>query len=90
MKTCKHIYYSGNVQGVGFRFSTMRVAGGYQVTGFVRNMMDGRVEVLAEGDADEVDRFIEGIADAMSGYIRDTRIIDEPYTGRFSRFDIRH
>ena len=45
----RRIYYSGRVQGVGFRFSTQRLASGFAVAGSVKNLRDGRVEVVAEG-----------------------------------------
>jgi len=86
---CKHIYYSGNVQGVGFRYSTFTAAANYSVTGYVRNTPDGRVEVLAEGLSKEVDGFLADLAERMSGYIRNVQEHSEPPTGRFNRFDIR-
>ena len=58
------IYYSGTVQGVGFRYSVKSVANGFEVTGTVRNLADGRVELLAEGARDELDAFRQGIRDA--------------------------
>ena len=85
----KHIYYKGAVQGVGFRYTTMRVAGGYAVTGFVRNLPDGRVDVVVEGEAKEIEAFLADLADSMQGYIRDTQIDDEPQTGEFRQFDVR-
>jgi len=85
----KHIYYQGTVQGVGFRYTTMRVAGGYAVTGFVRNLPDGRVDVVVEGEGKEIEAFLTDLADSMQGYIRNTQIDDEPYSGEFHRFDVR-
>jgi acylphosphatase len=58
------ILYSGNVQGVGFRYSVKGAASGYDVTGTVRNLPDGRVELLAEGQRDELDAFRAGIRDS--------------------------
>ena len=51
MRKRAHVFYSGRVQGVGFRYSTREVACGYEVTGRVRNLPDGRVELVAEGGA---------------------------------------
>jgi len=85
----KHAYYSGRVQGVGFRYTTARIAANYSVNGFVRNMMDGRVEVVVEGEESEVQAFLDAVAGEMSGYIRDTRIIDEADAGKCKGFDIR-
>jgi acylphosphatase len=86
---CKHIYYSGNVQGVGFRYTTLNIAKNYSVTGYVRNTLEGSVEVLAEGSPKKVDGFLADLAERMSGYIRNTQEQTEPPTGTFSRFDIR-
>ena len=85
----KHIYYQGSVQGVGFRFTTVRVAERYAVTGFVRNLPDGRVDVVVEGEAREIESFLADLADSMQGYIRNAQIDDKPYTGEFNRFDVR-
>ena len=49
-----HIFYSGHVQGVGFRYTVKSVAAGFEVNGTVRNLPDGRVELVAEGDSGEL------------------------------------
>ncbi len=85
----KHVFYQGTVQGVGFRFTTVRVAERYAVSGFVRNLPDGRVDVVVEGEAKEIETFLNDQADNMQGYIRKTQIHDEPCTGEFHRFDVR-
>jgi acylphosphatase len=85
----KHVYYHGSVQGVGFRYTTVRVANGYAVTGFVRNLPDGRVDIVVEGETQEIESFLADLADSMQGYIRNTQIHDEPFTGEFHRFDVR-
>ncbi|MEN9572221.1 MAG: hypothetical protein RL514_76 [Verrucomicrobiota bacterium] len=65
------VFYSGRVQGVGFRYTVKQVAAGYAVTGTVRNLADGRVELVAEGARDELDAFRQGIRDAgLDGFIR--------------------
>ncbi len=56
-----HIYVSGRVQGVGFRFYTIRVAKQFGLTGWVRNLYDGRVEIYAEGNKSSLSAFIEEI-----------------------------
>ena len=56
------VFYEGNVQGVGFRWSVRHVAKGFDVTGWVRNLLDGRVELQVSGEEDEVRAFLEGIA----------------------------
>ncbi|MFO1063573.1 MAG: acylphosphatase [Pirellulales bacterium] len=68
------VYYSGRVQGVGFRARTQRLAAGFRVTGRVCNMTDGRVELIAEGEQEELDRFRVGIADEMKRNIVDEQV----------------
>ena len=58
------LLYSGTVQGVGFRYTVKTVASGFEVTGAVRNLPDGRVELLAEGAKAELDAFRQAIRDA--------------------------
>lgn len=64
------VLYSGRVQGVGFRATVRHLACGYDVTGTVRNLSDGRVELIAEGARAELNAFLEGIAASeLSGFI---------------------
>jgi acylphosphatase len=72
------VYYSGRVQGVGFRFTSQRLADAYRVGGFVRNLPDGRVELVAEGDAQTVDELLAAIRRQMHGYIHDVQVVTEP------------
>ena len=58
------IFFEGNVQGVGFRWSVKHVATGFDIVGWVRNLSDGRVELLAEGVKDELEAFRQGIRDS--------------------------
>ena len=85
----KHIYYSGRVQGVGFRFSAVRVAAGYDVGGYVSNMPDGRVEVVVEGVENQIELFLADLADTMSGYVREVKEQTEPFTGSFRDFGMK-
>ena len=85
----KHtIHFSGIVQGVGFRFTTRRLASGFAVTGFVRNLADGRVEVVAEGTPDEIRRFVEAIRAEIGNYISNVEESIAPADGRFRTFEI--
>ena len=69
------IFYSGCVQGVGFRYTAKTVAAGFEVTGVVRNLPDGRVELIAEGAHEELEAFRSAIRGAgLAGLIRDERI----------------
>lgn len=83
------ITFTGRVQGVGFRATTRSIAEGFAVTGFVRNERDGSVLCVAEGERDEIQRFIKFVQQAMDGNIADTRIAESPATGEFDGFGIR-
>ena len=61
------IYYSGRVQGVGFRFTVKQLARGFEVIGTVRNLLDGRVELQAEGEKAELEEFRKAIQDSELG-----------------------
>jgi acylphosphatase len=85
-----HVHYSGHVQGVGFRFTAVRAAADLNVRGFVRNLADGRVELVAEGDKGEVEELLARIDRKMGGYIHDRQAAEEPPTGEFEGFDVRY
>ncbi len=87
---CKHVYFSGRVQGVGFRYTAIDVAHNYEVTGFVRNLPDGRVEMITQGKGPTVDAFINALCERMNRYIRETYINEEPLGDDFNGFSIRH
>lgn len=83
-------FFSGNVQGVGFRYTAMNIAQRYDVVGYVRNLSDGRVELVIEGsDADRKD-LIGEIKQHMNEFVSEAEIIESVATGEFSRFSIRH
>ncbi|MEE3369069.1 MAG: acylphosphatase [Planctomycetota bacterium] len=84
-----NIHFTGHVQGVGFRYNTRRLADDVPVTGFVRNLSDGRVEVVAEGATTDLDSFRAKIEHAMSGHIQEILIDRGLVTGEFSSFEIR-
>lgn len=82
-------YFSGRVQGVGFRFTSVDIADRFpEISGFVRNLADGRVEVVAEGPEEQVSAFITAVGDAMGPYIRGVDRKQLPATGEFSHFRI--
>ena len=83
------VLYSGHVQGVGFRYTAKAVASGFEVTGTVRNLADGRVELLAEGTRDELDGFRRGIRDAgLEHFIHDEAVTWGEAHGGFRGFEI--
>ncbi len=84
------VYYSGRVQGVGFRYTTASVARGYDVVGYVRNLPDGRVELVVEGSREDLAMMSREIEDRLGSCIRDERRDVQPATGEFTRFEIRH
>lgn len=70
--TARRYFFEGRVQGVGFRYSTKQIAMGFDVLGWVRNLPDGRVEMLVAGEAEELDAFLEDIHDSpLDHHIRE-------------------
>ncbi len=84
------VRYSGHVQGVGFRYTAHSIARGYRVTGYVRNLPDGRVELVAEGEPPETDAFLREVRERFFNHIRDERRDQGPATGEFGGFEIQH
>jgi acylphosphatase len=89
MTICKRVYYSGRVQGVGFRYTAQDLAQGFAVAGYVRNLPNGDVELVAEGESTEVEAFLRAVGDRMGHYIEATRAQDLPPSG-WQGFHIRH
>jgi acylphosphatase len=85
-RTC---YFSGNVQGVGFRYTVQNLALRHDVRGYVRNTSDGRVELVMEGPERDMDSLLAEIRQKMNGYIDDVSVNDSPATGEFQRFSIK-
>jgi len=84
----KHIIFTGQVQGVGFRFTVLRAANRYPLTGFVRNLSTDSVEMLAQGNPDDIDNCLRDIKEAFAGYIRDTKIEEIPINPKHTDFKI--
>jgi acylphosphatase len=89
MTACRRVEYSGRVQGVGFRWTVTRLASNHAVTGFVKNLANGHVQVVAEGTAEEIDAFLSAIEQAMQGYVEDRTSRQEPVQG-FADFRIEY
>lgn len=84
------VYYSGRVQGVGFRFTARRIAGRFHVSGYVQNLDDGRVLLVAEGATEELDQFLAAIARELGRHIDNVQHAAGPARGEFEAFDIRY
>jgi acylphosphatase len=85
-----HVFYSGRVQGVGFRYIARNIASGLGLDGWVRNLMDGRVEVVSEGEEKVLKKFLDNIkSESLGHYITDIDIRWEAPTREFKGFDIR-
>jgi acylphosphatase len=83
------VLYSGRVQGVGFRYTAKTVAAGFEITGTVRNLSDGRVELVVEGTREELEAFLSAIRDSgLSGFIRDEKMEWSDAQGQFKGFEI--
>ena len=85
----KRVHFTGRVQGVGFRWSTEKIARGFAVTGYVKNLADGRVELVASGEASAVDEFIDDVNEHFKQNITDCSIKDFDANEHFSIFEIR-
>jgi acylphosphatase len=84
---CFHIYVSGKVQGVFFRDNTVEVAKKLGITGWVRNLNDGRVEIVAEGSKEKLEEFIEWLKKGpIFSKVVDLTIEEETFSGAFSSF----
>jgi acylphosphatase len=83
------IYFSGRVQGVGFRYATLQLAKEFEVTGFVQNLTDGRVLLDVEGPGEEITALVEAIEERMHGYIRKVERTQETRLASYSGFTIR-
>ena len=83
------VFYSGRVQGVGFRYTAKTVAAGFEIVGNVRNLPDGRVELAAEGLRAELEEFRAAVRDAgLAGFIRDEQVIWADAKDEFRGFEI--
>lgn len=83
------VYFTGHVQGVGFRYTASQIAREFEVTGYVKNLADGRVQLELEGRAGEIAGYIDAVEERMHSHIRKI----ERTTGRraacFKGFEIR-
>lgn len=88
-KIAREVLYRGRVQGVGFRYNARQIARRFEVQGFVRNLDDGRVQLVASGTQAEVDRFLAAVAESMEGNIVEAVESELPSACEYSSFEIR-
>lgn len=81
MAVCQKVIYSGHVQGVGFRYTAQRLATAAGVKGYVKNLSDGSVELVVEGEDAHVSMVLERIASEMAGYVHDAQAQPETPQG---------
>jgi acylphosphatase len=83
------VHYSGRVQGIGFRYTAKTVATGFEIVGTVRNLPDGRVELIAEGALTELDAFRLALQDAgLAGFIHNEHVEWAEVQNQFRNFEI--
>ncbi len=82
------VFFTGRVQGVGFRYTTFQIAKEFEVTGFVKNLDDGRVQLDAEGRTGEVAAFVKAVEERMHGFIRRVERSSEKREPQYAGFVI--
>jgi len=82
------VVFTGTVQGVGFRYTACRAAADYEIGGTVRNLSDGGVQCVVEGERAEIDAFLADLRERMSGCIQDENQQTLPFTGQFAGFGV--
>jgi acylphosphatase len=87
-QTAKHIIFVGRVQGVGFRFTALDMARRYKLTGLVRNLPDGTVEMIAQGPDDNITDCINDIEESFRVYIKGVKIEEIPSDPSYKDFKI--
>lgn len=88
MKKQVHIYYTGRVQGVGFRYTAQDIARELRILGWVKNLRNGQVELVAEAEEEVLEEFLSRISQYFSRYLQDTDISWQPASGEFKDFTI--
>jgi acylphosphatase len=87
-QTAKHVIFQGQVQGVGFRYTAKQTARQYKITGFVRNLPDGTVEMFLQGSTQDIENCMQDIQESFTGYLRDTRTEPVSYDPRYTDFRV--
>lgn len=84
-----HALFSGRVQGVGFRFTTERIAQSYPIGGYVRNLPNGQVELVAEGEEKSLQEFLRAVQEAFHSHIQKTDVQWGGALGDFKDFGVK-
>ncbi len=91
MKKRIHVFYSGRVQGVGFRMTAEETAQEFGVVGWVKNLRDGRVEIVAEANEEVLEQFLKALRDgSMKNFIQQVEIVWSNASETFDEFEIRY
>jgi acylphosphatase len=84
----REVFYAGHVQGVGFRYTTRSIATQLPVVGRVRNLPDGRVQLVVEGSPEAIDQLLARVEAELGRYIRGKEVVVRAVMGEFSSFDV--
>jgi acylphosphatase len=83
------VFFTGHVQGVGFRYTALQVAKEFEVAGFVRNLSDGRVQLEIEGNAGDIAAFVAAVEERMHGCVHKIERASDSRAPQFRGFDIK-
>lgn len=86
----RELHFHGRVQGVGFRYTTCEIAERFAVSGYVQNLPDGSVKLVAEGEPDELERFLGAVTAELARYIGNIESRAAAASGEFAGFRIKH
>lgn len=89
MKKTVHIFFSGMVQGVGFRFTAKAVAKRYKINGWVKNTYDSRVEIIAQGKKEDIDNFVDDLKQEFSRHVLSVDIAPIEPSDDYNNFEIK-
>lgn len=89
MKKHYHVFFSGMVQGVGFRYTARSLADKYNIYGWISNLGDGRVELDIEGKAHDLDNFLDDLKNEFRTYLGGFESEELPYSGIYRDFRIK-
>jgi acylphosphatase len=88
MNVRAHVFYAGIVQGVGFRYTTQRFAADLGLTGWVKNLSDGRVEMIAVGEQKQISELLQQVESRFLGSLDDTDVTYDEFPATFKDFSV--